>query len=393
MKKLANFQRIIHHLHRFTVVALLVVFSGITFADPAVEVLPTPNEGMQPRLLTGSDGTVHLMYFKKRLNNPRAREGDLYYQQYNAQNSRWSVPVRISSQSFSYEYAIGRAAFAIDGEGRVHVAWYQSRPAQYFYTRYDPGQNRFEDQRSLVADYLEGVDAGADIAARGNFVAVVWGAGALTREEERTVFARFSTDHGASFGEELILGDRALGACACCSLAADFTEEYQLKVAYRSAIDGVGRGMQILTVSPNSPVLERSRYAGVHELQQWELSACPLSTNDVVDSPQGSKWLVFETRNRIVQMGLDGVSEPALVGEPLTETRQKNPAIGFNHRGEKLIAWGEAISYVRGGALNMQLFDAEGNEMAKPDFADIAVGDHSFPAVAALPDGSFLVLY
>ena len=74
----------------------------------------------------------------------------------------------------------------------------------------------------MVTQFIEGVDAAGDVAAVGNQVALLWGAGALSSEESRTVYARFSDDGGVSFGPELQVGNRDIGACACCSLAAEF---------------------------------------------------------------------------------------------------------------------------------------------------------------------------
>ncbi len=79
---------------------------------------------------------------------------------------------------------------AIGGDGRAHVIWYLPREIVTT-TRSDSERSQFEVQRSLVSDYVEGIDAAADIAAEGDQVAVAWGAGALSAEQERTVYARF----------------------------------------------------------------------------------------------------------------------------------------------------------------------------------------------------------
>ena len=71
----------------------------------------------------------------------------------------------------------------------------------------------------MVEANLVGVDAGADIAARDNLVAIAWAAGELTREEERSVYVRLSMDFGATFSDEIMVGDKSLGACSCCGLA------------------------------------------------------------------------------------------------------------------------------------------------------------------------------
>ena len=128
-------------------------------------------------------------------------------------------------------------------------------------------------------------------------------------------------------------------------------------------------------------------------LHRWELSACPVSTNDIARDYQQHNWLVFETESRIVQLNLDDDSEPARVAEPMTRTRQKNPAIAFSSDGYKLIAWGEGVSFTRGGTLNWQLFDNQGNPVPAPDKPEIAIPDNSAPAATILPNGSFLILY
>ena len=393
-----RFERItayLTHLKSVLIIPLLLVAMALqAHADvPSVRITSTPDEGIQPRLVTDQQGGIHLLYFKKRLRAPAAREGNLYYRQYMEAEGRFSPAVKVSTTAFNLQsFAIARAALAIDGEGRAHVMWYQPRSNDYFYARSNPERSAFEPQQSMVREFIEGHDAGGDIAARDNKVAIVWGAGDLSREAERTMFARFSHDGGASFGREIMISNPDYGACACCSMAAEYLNDQELLVAYRSAIDGVGRHMQLLTVNgvDNSPT--GSSYQVMQPLREWEASFCPLSTNDIATDLSQRSWLVFETESRIIQMQLpDG--EPEAVGEPFTETRQKHPAIAFNDQGQRLIVWGEAISHTRGGRLNMRLFDTDG-AVESFEFSDeVAIGDFSFPAVAALANGEFLVLY
>jgi len=364
-------------------------------AAPAMLISSAPDRGIQPRLLNDDDGSVHLLYFRKRIEDPRNREGDLYYRQYHQDSASWSIPIRVSSQSFSHLDAIGRAAFAIDGDGAIHVVWYQDRPTpEYNYTRSNAERTAFEPRRSIVEDNLTGLDAGAEIAADGNRIAIVWAAGDLMRESERTVFSRISTDGGKSFGEELQIGDSALGACACCSLTTSYDNDANQLIAYRSAIDNGGRHMQLLTVSSEQlPGV----YRELHALHQWELYACPVTTNMLLTEQNHGSWLVFENHARIIMdfvpdEATDDLDEPLLVGDPLTETRQKNPAIAINRHRNKLVVWGEAISHNRGGALNLQVFDAE-NAVVEVIRPELNIPDFSFPAAAVLNDDSFLILY
>lgn len=369
-------------------------------ASPAsatlIEVMATPDNGTQPRLVNDQDGGLHLLYFKKRVNVPAAREGHLYYRKYLPNQRNWSSALRVSSQAFDMQtFSIARAAMAVDGAGGVHVLWYLPRESQYLYSRLPPGGAGFSEQMPVAEHFREGIDAGADIAAQGNQLAIVWGAGELSREDQRSVYGRLSRDNGATWEPEALLGDPAIGACACCALAGDYSEEGKLQVAYRSAIDGIGRHMQLLTLAKDAE--SQGEYSTVQSLQEWELSACPLSTNDIATA-NTTPWLAFETENRIVTMAMDGQSIATAIADAFTETRQKNPALARNPAGEMLVAWGEAISHARGGALNYRLFtmDSAGNidrmitELNEPA---AAIADYSFPAVGVLPGGDFLILH
>lgn len=373
---------------------LLLSIAAMGTSQAEVIIQATPDDGLQPRITVDAEGTVHLLYFKKRLRAPSAREGNLYYRQYLPAQNRFGSPVKVSSQAYDLQtFSIARAGMAVDGEGRVHVIWYLPRESQFFYSRSNTQRNRFEPQQAMVSQFGEGIDAGADIAAFGSRVAVVWAAGDLSREYERTVIARLSTDHGASFGDELQISDPGLGACACCSMAADFTDSNSLQVAYRSAIDGIGRHMQLLTVDIKEQRMSGMSYGPVNPLQQWEVSFCPLSTNDIALDVNADQWLVFETESRIIQINLQDPLKPNAVAEPFTKTRQKNPTIAFNRRNEHLIAWGEAISHARGGRLNIKLFDAGGGPKDYLLPEEITIPNFSFPAAAGLENGDFLVLY
>lgn len=377
---------------RWVMVLMVTLLAGA--ASAGVLIQPTPDGGTQPRLVVDDQGGIHLLYFKKRLRAPSAREGNLYYRQYLPEQQRFGLPVKVSSEAYNIQtFSIARASLAIDGEGRIHVVWYRPRSEQYFYTRSNPERNKFEDQRAMVAQFGEGLDAGADVAALGSQVAVVWAAGDLSREYERTVYARISSDFGASFGEEMALGNPDLGACACCVVAADFSEQDDLLVAYRSAIDGIGRHMQLLSLQLAQGQVSAGSYGAVGPLQEWELSACPLSTNDIVVDEDSTQWLVFETESRIIQMKMVEDAVASSVGEPFVRTRQKNPAIAINQQGDRLIVWAEAISHTKGGRLNMRLFDAEGEPKGDDFQQEITIPNFSFPAAAKLPSGDFLVLY
>ena len=382
---------------RAPLLAMLLLLCSVV-ARGEVFVTSIPDGGLQPRLVTAADGGVHLLYFKKRLSAPSAREGNLYYREYLREERRFGLPIKVSSTAFNLQtFAIARASMAIDGEGRAHVIWYLPRENRYLYARSDVQRLQFEEQRSLVSTYIEGVDAAADVAAEGNQVAIVWGAGALSAEQERTVYARFSDDGGESFGAEQRVGNKDLGACACCSLAAEFDPQGRLSIAYRSAIDGVGRHMQWLTLHAETPSLAtanealRGDYSPLQPLQEWEMSSCPLSTNDFALDTNGEPWVAFETAARIIRLKANGTA--AAVQEPATQTRQKNPSIAVAANGDVLTAWGEAISHSKGGALRAQLEDANGVIIEWELGTEITLPNFSFPAAAAIGGNDFLLLW
>lgn len=373
---------------------LLLILLVASPVRAEILIQSTPDNGTQPRMLVDDDGGIHLLYFKKRLRAPTAREGNLYYRQFSHEQKRFGPPVKVSSQAFGiHTFSIARAGLAMDGDGRVHVIWYRPRQSEFYYSRSNPERSSFEPQQAMVDQFGEGIDAGADIAALGNRVALVWGAGDLAREDERTVFARLSDDFGDSFSPAMPIGNPDLGACACCSLAVDYSDTDSLKVAYRSALDGVGRHMQHLTLEFEGDAIGNAYYGEVAPLQEWEASFCPLSTNDIVRDKGNESWLVFETESRIIEMNLEESGTPHAVGEPFTQTRQKNPALAINAANEHLLVWGEAISHSKGGRLNMRHTDAAGELLGSQFDDEITIPDYSFPAVADLPNGDFLVLY
>ena len=381
-------------------VRLILLFSLLTAANASAEVLVqrVPDSGLQPRLVNDAEGGLHLLYFKKRLRAPSAREGRLYYRYFDPEKQRFSAAVQVSSSAFDLQtFAIARASMAIDGAGRAHVLWYQSRQNSYFYTRSNVQRTAFETQQSIVQEYAEGLDAAGDIAAKNEQVAIVWAAGALSAEQSRTVYARFSADGGASFSNELRVGNPDLGACACCSLAAEFDAQDKLVIGYRSALNSVGRHMQLLSLHSSAPSLAeagtelRGDYAPLSPLQEWELSACPLSTNDFALDSLSAPWLVFETAARVVRLAVS--SKPSAVGEPAKPTRQKNPAIAVNAEGQVLTGWGEAISHSKGGTLRAQLSDADGKPLSWTLTEEQEIPRFSFPAAGVLPSGDFLLLW
>jgi len=333
------------------------------------------------------------MYFRAEFPDSGAYLGHLYYTRYDNTQRDWLPAARVSAEPFNYKDQIYRANLAVGGEGRVHVVWFVDRPDRFLYTRSDINKGDFESPRLISGAHLDGIDANADIATYNNRVALVWGAGDLLREDQRSVFVMQSQDHGSSFAEAVMIADSALGACACCALSAEFNQAGELLVAYRSAIENTGRHMQQLIINQNAHGDVQSFYQPVHALSEWEIASCPVSTNDMARDVSGAYWLVYETENQLIKQNISDNSEPERVSSQASSSREKHPAMAFNAEGYQLIAWGEGGGFFSGGFLRLAMFDAEGNAVDVPTVDDITIPDRSSAAVMMKPDGNFMVVY
>jgi hypothetical protein len=360
---------------------------------PTIEVQRVPENGIQPRIVLDEWGDTHLLYFRAEFPDSGAYLGHLYYTRYDNEKHAWQPSARVSAEPFNYKDQIYRANLTVGGEGRIHVVWFVGRPARFLYTRSDINKGNFETPRLISGAYLDGIDANADIASYNNRVALVWAAGDLMREDQRSVFMLQSQDNGGSFGDPVMIADSALGACACCALSAEFNQAGELLVAYRSAVNNTGRHMQQLIINQNAQGDLQSFYQPVHALSEWEIASCPVSTNDMAREVSGAYWLVYETENQLVKQNLSANSVPQRVSAQASSAREKHPAMAFNADGYQLIAWGEGGGFFSGGSLRLALFDAEGKPADLPAMDDTDIPDRSSVAVMMKPDGNFLVVY
>jgi len=338
--------------------------------------------GLQPKLLHDALGRVHLIYFK--IEEPKTRMGHLYYKQYQSTESTWSKPVQISQKSYHRPDVIATAKLAVDKQGRVHVTWLGQKPTGYMYSRSDLQHKKFEIPRSLVSKYLQGAEASAVISTHKNQVTISWMAG--WDENMRTVYSMTSLDSGQSFGEEKMIGDQSIGGCGCCAYASDYNNQGDLLIAYRSATNGNGRHMQLLSIA--------DQQKSTQLIDNWVYSSCPVSTNNLTRDASGNNWATWETAGKIYTTNLtDGSIKVSLVREPKQDIRQKHPAAAFNNAGYKAIVWSEGNGYFSGGTLQIQLFDPKGSPVKTPSTKGMSLTKFGSAAVSSLPDGSFLVLY
>lgn len=351
--------------HIATLTALLLSLQ-VAAADISIERVP--DSGLQPHLLAGGDGATHLVYFV--LTDQESRRGELRYRQ--RAGDTWSEPL-VVVPSLSLFDPIARPGVAIDEFNNLHVTYFAPRIPTHRYLRFNLETQARSQAIDLASTFNQGLEAAAAVAVNGRQVSVAWHAGDMAREEDRRVYITRSEDLGETFGEEIAMTDATLGACGCCGLATSYSADGTFNLAFRSAIGGTGRHMQL------------QRNGSANSVDDWQVATCPVSTNSISDD-----WLAFETEGKIMLQHIPASADAVMVSE-MADTRHKHPAVGVAG-GTRVVAFGEADGYVAGGALYIVTIDAAG-EFARLKPEGVMIPDLSAPAVSALPGGGFLVLY
>jgi hypothetical protein len=355
---------------------------------PRVQIVATPDAGIQPQALTDSNGTLHLLYFK---GDPAA--GDLYYTR-RGRAGTFSPPLRVNSEPGSAiaTGSVRGGRLALGRNGWIHVGWdaaqsierngAQSKPM--WYARLAPGAKAFEAQRA-IGEHTNGLDGGALAADDNGHVSLVWHAvGAVDGEAHRPLYVVSSTDDGARFAPERTLAVDT-GVCSCCQVDATFDARGALQILYRGAAGGIHRDATWLTVAAG-------RASSPLRLQAWELNACPMTTFAM--APAGQEIIAaWETQQQIYTAALNPrtrtVTEPsAMSGSAL----RKHPSVAVNARGDRLFAWTEGTAWARGGTLAWELRDRNGVRLDAQSNAG-AVPVWGLVAAVARPDGAFLVIH
>ena len=351
----------------------LLCLAGVAVAgdEPRWHIERVPDSGIQPRLVADAAGKVHLLYFQ--FVNRETRRGHYVHRSRHG-NGDWSDPVRVFDVPLSHNDAIGKASLAVDDRGRVHVIWFPGD--SYYYARSTEDGSAFESPRKLVTDNANGIEAEAAIAVKDNEITIAWHAGDMADEASRQVYVVRSIDGGDHFGAETAISDASLGACACCTLATGYDRSGEFVYAYRSAINGTGRHLQLV------------RGTSTQSVGDWTVDTCPVSSNTIKRD-----WLVFETQGVVMSTSVNSPA-PRPVTTSDGDLRQKHPDIAINSKGERLVVWGEANGYVKGGQLRAQfLGETDSHQRMQPDTGDMTIPDFSIAATAALADDSFLILY
>ena len=365
--------------------ATIITLALLAFSHPlmaAVEYIRVPAGGLQPQATVDAQGALHLIYF---MGEPAA--GDVFYIRRDSAATTFTPPMRVNSQAHT-AIAIGTVRgphLALGTGGRPHIAWMGAGDASpgMHYTRLNDEGQAFEPQRN-ISQYARNLDGGGSIAADAlGHVFVTWHAG-NEGEEKRRIWVARSTDEGQTFAVETPVNPIETGVCGCCGMRALADGTGQLYLLYRGAAERVHRDMILLSLKPDAPLPSHQT------LQPWELTACPMSTAQLHESAGGVR-AAWEKEGQVYWNRLD---DPDRLFFPQGENgNRKHPVLSANTRGETLLAWTEGTGWNQGGALAWQIFDIEGKITAATGYLQDAIPVWGSVAVAALPNGSFAIIY
>jgi hypothetical protein len=364
----------------------ILPFLLLTLLAGGTEILleRVPEGGVQPQVVTTSDGTLHLVYL-----TGAPGGGDIHYATKKSSATNWSVPRTLNSTPAT-AVALGTirgAQIAMGKNDSLHVVWNgpggKDQPSSLLYSR---SQNRgatFEKQRDLRAD-TRALDGGASVAAspKGD-VFVVWhgaSADAAPGEINRRVFILKSTDNGSTFSAPTIANANDPGVCACCSLKTLLSPTGELLTLYRAARSTPQRDITLLSSSDGGTTFQH------RTLGPWAISACPMSSASVIAAGPKTR-AAWEAEGRVFTSLLDEKSKALAV----SGNQARHPALAVNARGETLVTWSVGTGWQKGGQLAWVVLDAAGQPTTN---RGLKTGVPVWGSTAAYAAGDhFVILY
>ncbi len=312
-----------------------------------------PEDGVQPQIVTTSDGTLHLVYLK---GDPRG--GDVRYVTKKSGASTWSKPININSTSGS-AVAMGTirgAQIAVGKDDSLHLVWNgpggKNQPSPLLYTRSLNRGSTFEKQRDLRAD-TQALDGGASVAASAKGeVFVVWHgalANATPGEINRRVFILKSTNNGQTFTAPKIANADDPGVCACCSLKAFVTPSGELLTLYRAARSMTQRDIVLMTSKDGGNTFQH------RNVGPWAVNMCPMSSASVITTGKNIR-AAWEAEGKVYTSLLDADSDALAV----SNDKARHPSLAINSKGETLVTWSVGTGWQKGGQLAWLVLDTTG---------------------------------
>ena len=381
-------------LAHFTALFCCLCLCSHAFAESTrVQLVRTPNGGIQPQAAVDAKGVIHLLYFKG-----ESRVGDVFYVRQEPGQENFSKPIQVNTQPDA-AMAVGTIRgpqMAMGRNGRVHVAWNGHAPekgdymqAPMLYTRLNDAGTAFEPERDVIT-VARGLDGGGSVAAdnQGN-VYVTWHVpkpGNTEGEAGRALFVAHSADDGKTFAPEKLATTKPTGACGCCGMKAFADSQGNVFALYRGAAEKVNRDVFLLASHNRGADFE------VALSHPWKIETCVMSSASFSETTAGV-LAAWESTDKVFFARVNPktlkVSEPV---SPPGVTKRKHPVAVGNAQGEVLLAWTEGTGWQKGGAVAWQLFDAKGQPTAEKGRAD---GVPVWGLVAAVPqaDGGFVIFY
>jgi hypothetical protein len=355
-------------------------------ADKGVQVVRTPNRGIQPQAMVDGKEVLHLVYFK---GDPG--KGDLFYVQRKPGKDDFSEPIRVNSEAGS-AIAVGSirgGQIAIGKNQRVHVTWNDSKGKTIFYSRLNDDGTAFEKQRSLMRSSAI-PDGGGSVAAdiEGN-VYLVWHAFKLDGprgEAFRHVWCSRSSDEGKTLATEEIIEHGPTGVCGCCGCRAFADSKGTVYVLYRSATESVNRDMYLLTSTDKGKTF---RSSPVHK---WEVGMCPMSSEVFVEGSDGV-LAAWDTGGQVYFGKIEDGKIAKPQAAPGGANQRKHPVLAVNAEGKTLFAWTEGTGWQQGGSLLWQLLDKSGKPTSERGKVERGIPVWGLPTAVAHPDGSFTIIH
>jgi len=360
-----------------TLLTLAAMISAMAWSAE-VTLQRVPEGGLQPQVLVGDDGVVHLIYIKG-----DGKKGDVMYAS-SKDGVSFSPAKRVNTQAGAATIIgnIRGAQIALGKQGRVHVAW--NGTDGMYYTHATNG-GAFDPERN-VSQFAKEMDGGGSVAADvdGN-VYVVWHAGGGEKgEAKRRVWLARSTDDGKSFSKEAPVWNQPTGVCGCCNLKAFVDSKGIIHILYRAATEMVQRDVYLIQSRDKGQTFSGGK------ISDWKLPACPMSTMFIAETPTGV-WGTWESRSQVF---FSPLGPKAMDATPATGigTGRKYSVLAANKQGDTLLAWTEGMGWEKGGAVAWQVFDKSGKPTKGSGRKD-GVPTWSLIAAYVKGDGSFVILY
>ena len=273
---------------------LVVAFLASSFAKAEERVVTVQVPGSAETLIakSGPSGVTHVLYYSE--HEPmyaRTRDG----------GRSFSEPVSIvdeASRREGLEYHVWD--MAVDSSDRVHIAlgnnaWQLKLPRDqwgFFYTRLEPGAERFENLRNINKTPSEGFSLAV---AKDGRVSAIWMADKL--------FAKVSKDHGRTFGLPAEI-DASLDPCDCCTTSSTYAADGRLGVLYREETDNE-RDMYLAMWNQDNGQVVRTRISTT----PWKINACPMTFYQISRNSKGFT-AVWPTKSHVYFARLNGNGQP-----------------------------------------------------------------------------------